>query len=73
MALWRLYYHLVWATKERQPLITREIEGELYSYIISKADEIDTIIHAINGIENHVHIVVSIPPKISISGFVQKD
>ncbi|MEM9923182.1 MAG: IS200/IS605 family transposase [Cyanobacteria bacterium P01_D01_bin.50] len=72
MALWRLYYHLVWATKERQPLITKELEAKLYGYIISKADEFDTIIHAINGIENHIHLVASIPPKISISDFVQK-
>ncbi len=72
MALWRLYYHLVWATKERQPLITRKHEEKLYGYIISKAYEIATIIHAINGIENHIHLVVSIPPKISISDFVQK-
>ncbi len=72
MALWRLYYHLVWATKERQPLITREREGKLYGYIISKADELGTIIHAIDGIENHIHVVASIPPKISISDFVQK-
>jgi putative transposase len=72
MALWRLYYHLVWATKERQPLITSEREGKLYSYIISKADELGTIIHAIDGIENHIHVVASIPPKISISDFVQK-
>ena len=72
MALWRLYYHLVWATKERQPLITRKREEKLYGYIISKADEIATIIHAINGIENHIHLVASILPKISISDFVQK-
>ncbi|NET60965.1 MAG: IS200/IS605 family transposase, partial [Symploca sp. SIO2E6] len=30
MALWRLYYHLVWGTKERQPLITPELEPKLY-------------------------------------------
>ena len=26
MAFWRLYYHVVWATKNREPLITPEIE-----------------------------------------------
>ena len=72
MALWRLYYHLVWATKERHSLITNDIEAKIYSYIISKADELETIIHVINGTENHIHIVASIPPKISISEFVQK-
>ncbi|WP_445635777.1 IS200/IS605 family transposase [Nostoc sp. DSM 114161] len=71
MALWRLYYHLIWATKERQPLITREREILLYGYIIGKANSLGSIIHAVGGIENHIHLVTSIPPKISISDFVQ--
>jgi putative transposase len=71
MALWRLYYHLIWATKERQPLITCDRETQLYSYIIGKSDELGSIIHAIGGVENHIHLVASIPPKLSISDFVQ--
>lgn len=71
MALWRLYYHLVWATKNRQPLITTNIETELYGYIIGKANEFDSITHAIGGIEDHIHLVASIPPKLSISDFVK--
>jgi putative transposase len=71
MALWRLYYHLVWATKEREPLITSERETQLYSYIIGKANAVGSIIHAVGGIENHIHLVASIPPRFSISDFVQ--
>lgn len=71
MVLWRLYYHLVWATKERQPLITPDKEPNLYSYIIGKADNLNSIIHAIGGIENHIHLIVSIPPRLSISEFVK--
>ena len=72
MALWRLYYHLVWATKERQPLITLEKEPKLYNYIIGKADALGSIIHAIGGIENHIHLVVSIPLMSFYCGFCQK-
>jgi len=64
MALWRLYYHLVWSTKERLPLIQPDIEPPLYGYMIGKA-------HALGGIETHVHVVASIPPKLSISAFVK--
>ena len=71
MALWRLYYHLVWATKERHPLITPNIEPELYGYIIGKADALGCITHAVGGIEDHLHLVSSIPPKLSIADFVQ--
>jgi len=71
MAYWRLYYHLVWATKERLPLITSEREAKLYPYIIAKADSLSCIIHAIGGIENHIHVVVSIPPKLAIADFIK--
>ncbi len=71
MALWRLYYHLVWATKERQSLIYPNIEVELYNYIIGKADALRCIVHAIGGMKDHLHLVVSIPPNLSISDFVK--
>ncbi|OCR02663.1 transposase [Oscillatoriales cyanobacterium USR001] len=71
MALWRLYYHLVWATKERHPLIVPERETELYGYIINKADILNSITHAIGGTENHIHLVASIPPTLSIADFVK--
>ena len=71
MAFWRTYYHIVWGTKERQPLITPDRETNLYHYIIAKADNLNCIIHAINGIEDHIHLIASIPPSLSIAEFVQ--
>jgi REP element-mobilizing transposase RayT len=72
MALWRLYYHLVWATTERRPLITPDLEPDLYGYIIGKADALGCITHAIGGVEDHIHLIASIPPSLAISEFVQK-
>jgi putative transposase len=67
-----LLNHLVWSTKERLPLIKPDKEAELYGYIIGKADYLGCITHAINGTENHIHIVASIPPSLSISQFVKR-
>ena len=72
MSFWRTYYHLIWSTSSRQPLITPDREQELYGYIIGKSDAISCIVHAINGMEDHLHIVASIPPKISVSDFVKQ-
>lgn len=72
MSFWRTYYHLIWATEDRQPLITRDREPKLYDYIRGKADAHGCFIHAIGGIEDHIHLVVSIPPKLSIADFVKK-
>ncbi len=71
MALWRLYYHLVWATKERQALISPDRESMLHEYIIGKANTINCIVYAVGGTENHIHLVASIPPSLSIADFVQ--
>src|SRR5215211_3125135 len=71
MALWRLYYHLIWATRDRDPLIGADIEQELYGYIVGKSNALESITHAIGGVQDHIHLVVSIPPKLSIADFVK--
>lgn len=38
----------------------------------SKAIELGTIVHADGGIEDHIHLAVSVPPKISLSEFVRQ-
>ncbi|MGB3642579.1 MAG: IS200/IS605 family transposase [Rivularia sp. (in: cyanobacteria)] len=72
MSLWRLYYHIVWATKQRQNLIKPEHEIEIYDYIIGKSSALNSIIHGIGGTENHIHLIASIPPTLAISEFVKK-
>jgi putative transposase len=72
MSLWQIYYHLVWTTKNRQPLITPTRETQLYHYIIGKADALNCKIHAIDGIEDHIHLVVTIPPTLAVAEFVKK-
>ena len=67
MPFWRTYYHLVWATKNREPLITPTIERALYDCIIHKAAALGIYIYALNGWVDHVHVVSAIPPKIAIA------
>jgi putative transposase len=72
MSLWRIYYHLVWATGDRTPLITDRIGPELYRYIQAKAKSLECPVHGIGGIEDHIHLLVSIPPKLAIAQFVKR-
>jgi putative transposase len=71
MPYWRLYYHLVWTTKKRLPLLTPEIESWLFPYLKDKTEVNGGIIYAVNGWHDHIHIACSIPPKLSISQFVK--
>ena len=72
MTFWRTYYHLVWATRNRDPLITETIEAELYGYIQAKAKSLNCPIHAIGGMADHIHLIVSIPPSRAIADFVMR-
>lgn len=71
MAFWRLTYHLVWATKNREHSIRPEIEKRLYAYIVRKAAELDVFVYAINGWYDHVHLIVAIPPKHAVAYVVK--
>jgi putative transposase len=62
-----LLYHIVFSTKERQPLITSDFKGELYHYIggIIRAEGGKQL--EIGGIEDHVHILAKLKPAIAVS------
>lgn len=71
MSFWRLYYHLVWATKNREPIITAAVEDELFRYLIHKTAELDVRLYAVNGWLEHIHLVAAIPPKIAVAEAVK--
>ncbi|MCK4451214.1 MAG: IS200/IS605 family transposase [Anaerolineae bacterium] len=70
MPYWRLFYHFVWGTKNREPLIAPEWEDSLHNVIAAKATELGALVHAVGGTEDHAHLVVSVPPKIALSTFI---
>lgn len=72
MSFWRLYYHLVWTTKNREPVITPVIEDQLFPYLTRKVAELEMRLHAINGWYDHIHLVASIPPKLAVAEAVKR-
>jgi len=68
----RLFYHLVWTTKNRLAYITPENESRLFAYIRQKANELELRILAINGWCDHIHLIIEIPPKVSVAEAVKQ-
>lgn len=67
-----LLFHLVWSTKDRRPLIKREYKPRFYSYIRTViASEGGNLLY-INGVEDHVHLLVALPLTILIPTMVEK-
>jgi putative transposase len=70
MPLWKLFYHCVWSTKNREPLLTCDVEPLVHGYLCGNAVDLGATVFALNGTEDHVHMVVSIPPKIAVARFI---
>lgn len=71
MSYWQTNYHIVWATKKRAWLLDSEVEPPLYFHIYEKSKEQDCKLWAINGHLDHVHLVISIPPKKAVANVVR--
>jgi REP element-mobilizing transposase RayT len=61
-----LVYHFIWGTKNKLPLITPTVEARLFPYIGYKCKELGYFLHAINGVEDHIHLLISLTPSILI-------
>ena len=70
MPYWQLFYHIVWSTKDRLPLLTPDVETVIFNLLRNKAIGLDAIVFALNGVVDHVHMVVAIPPKIAVAKFI---
>ena len=70
MPFLQLYYHIVWTTKHREPLLTSETEPLIYGFLKSKIIGLGGTLFALGGTTDHVHIVASVPAKLPLSTFV---
>jgi putative transposase len=69
---WRLYYHFIWGTRLREPVIDERRIETIERAIRLVSNEVHAIPHAIGMMRDHVHVAISVPPKISISAFAQR-
>jgi putative transposase len=67
----RNYVHLVFATKDRRRVIKEPVQQKMWPYLASIAQEYGITVNAIGGGEDHVHLLLGIPPKLSIATIVR--
>ena len=60
-----LFFHFVWSTKHRAPLIDAEIEDGLKAVLFSKAEEVGIQIVEANGTEDHIHVLIKSKPTLA--------
>ena len=63
--------HCVWATKDRRRLIKPDLQSRLWPYLGGIARENKTRALVVGGVEDHVHVLLSIPSTLSIAKSIQ--
>lgn len=71
MSYIRMWIHLVFSTKNRTPLLTKEIRYKLYEHIIENCKEKSIYLQTINGYTEHIHCLISLGKEQSIVKIVQ--
>ncbi len=66
----RLCFHFTWVTKRRVPVLEGERGLWMVRCVAQDAGKRGGIVHACNAMPDHVHLLVSLPPTVSLPAFV---
>ena len=65
--------HITWHTKQSDPVITEAIESRLHHFLEHKILETKgVLLHALDGTQDHIHAVASVPPSLLVSEWIGK-
>ncbi|WP_428833888.1 IS200/IS605 family transposase [Lysinibacillus telephonicus] len=67
---WNCKYHIVFAPKYRRQVIYGQIKADIGRILRQLCERKGVEIIEASACPDHIHMLVSIPPKLSVSGFV---
>lgn len=68
--IWNCKYHIVFAPKYRRQIIYGQIKADVGRILRQLCERKDVEIIEATACPDHIHILVSIPPKLSVSAFM---
>ncbi|MGC4128263.1 MAG: IS200/IS605 family transposase [Bergeyella sp.] len=68
----KIYVHLVFSTKHREPLITDSIKEELFNYLGGICKNLECNPIKVGGYKDHVHILCLLSKKIALMNLLEK-
>lgn len=60
MSFVKIWVHLVFATKNREPLLKKEFRYDVHQHIIQNCKEKEIFLQTINGYTDHLHCLISL-------------
>ena len=69
-SIWHCQYHIVWVPKYRYRILVGKLKEDVSNCIRAFTERQKAEVVELNIQEDHVHLIVMIPPKIAVSDFV---
>ncbi|MGC4046335.1 MAG: IS200/IS605 family transposase [Armatimonas sp.] len=64
--------HVVWTTQQRMPMVRSDMEEAIYRCITSEAERVGASVIAVNGMPDHIHVLLLLPTTVTIARLVQQ-
>ena len=68
--IWHCQYHIVWTPKYRFRILEGEVAQEVSRCVRSFSSQKQCEVVELNVQKDHVHLIVMIPPKLSVSDYM---
>jgi putative transposase len=66
------YLHIVYSTKHCEPLITEQVENELYAYLAGICKDLECHPIKVGGHSDHVHVLCMLSKKVTLIKLVEE-
>ena len=63
----KIWIHIIWTTKNREKIISKEIKADLLDHIRKNARSKDIFIDILNCTQEHIHLLISLDREQTIS------
>jgi|GEM_PF-378724 putative transposase len=67
----QILYQIVYSTKYRKKTLKSDIRASLFKYLYGILKNKNCFVYQINGVEDHIHFLISLHPSISLASLVK--
>jgi putative transposase len=71
MSFVKIWVHIVFSTKNREPWLSKEIRPIVFRHIAENCQEKEIFLQAINGYTEHIHCLISLGKDQNVSKVAQ--
>jgi REP element-mobilizing transposase RayT len=67
----QIYYHIIFRTKNSEQTLPVENNKQLFAYIMGIVNNKNCHLYRINGMSDHIHLLIELHPNVSLADFMR--